>query len=82
MARSNASTDRENAEFAELALESLREGVRRAFIDHERCGFLVTGLRRGEIEWVSPREKLSLYPAPAQTLIETQDAEQGAEQDI
>jgi len=67
MAKSNATIDRENAEFAELTLKSLKEAVRRALIDHERSGLLVPGLNQDQIEWISPREKLDLYPAPKQT---------------
>jgi len=78
MAKSNASIDRENAEFSELALKSLKEGVRRALVDHERRGLLVPGLNQDQIEWISPREKLNLYPAPKQTRTKTQAAEQDA----
>jgi hypothetical protein len=77
MAKTEAAIDHENAEFAELALKSLKEGVRRALIDHERRGFLVPGLHQDKIEWISPRERLSLYPAPERTRTQTQDAEQG-----
>jgi hypothetical protein len=79
MAESNASIDRESAEFAELALNSLKESVRQALIEHERLGLLVPGLNQDQSEWISPTEKLDLYPAPKQTRTKAQATEQDAQ---
>lgn len=63
MSKPEPSMERENAEFAALALKSLAEGVRRALIDHEQRGLLVAGWSMTNVEWVAPGESLSLYPA-------------------
>ena len=56
--------DLENAQFAEIALESLREGVRRALLDHQRRGQMVPVWSAGTIKWVAPAESLALHPVP------------------
>lgn len=63
MSKPDLTMERENDEFAALALKSLVEGVRRALIDHEQRGQLVAGWSMTNVEWVAPGESLSLYPA-------------------
>jgi hypothetical protein len=63
MSKPDPTMERENAEFAALALKSLAEGVRRALIEHEQRGQLVAGWSMANVEWVAPGESLSLYPA-------------------
>jgi len=63
MSKPDPIMERENAEFAALALKSLAEGVRRTLIDHEQRGQLVAGWSMTNVEWVAPGESSSLYPA-------------------
>lgn len=80
MARPESSIERENAEFAALALESLQEAVRRALVDHGQRGHLVPAWRAVKVEWVAPGEILSQYSAHGQSGAAA-DAEQGAAAD-
>ena len=81
MPKPDTSVERQNEEFAALAVESLQEGVRRALIEHERRGCLVPGWSNAQIEWVSPGEKLNLYPVSARDSSGALAAEQGAAAD-
>ena len=72
MHKLDADIENQNKEFAEIALKSLQEGVRRALVEHEQHGLLVPDLSNSEIEWVSPGAKLSLYPKPRKTRDTTQ----------